>query len=101
MPQLVLGLGCAAYGAFRRRPVSCQTKAYEYFRRAAEGGQDGDSLFNAGYCLAAGIGTKMDLARWSLAFFLLSGATQRDSPPLLSLEEFEARCPPIEPESSS
>lgn len=45
-------------------PHLLQTKAYEYFQRAADMKQDGDSLFNAGHCLATGTGTKQDYRRY-------------------------------------
>ena len=35
-----------------------ETKAFEYFDRAAKKGTDGDSLFNAAFCLYDGSGTK-------------------------------------------
>jgi TPR repeat protein len=38
-----------------------QTKAFEYFKRSADQQSDGDSLFNAGFCLENGLGTNRSL----------------------------------------
>lgn len=46
-----------------------QTKAYEYFQRAADMKQDDDSLFNTGHCLAPGTGTKQDYRRYVHFYF--------------------------------
>ncbi|KAE8986182.1 hypothetical protein PR001_g22666 [Phytophthora rubi] len=37
--------------------------ALEYFERAAENQEDGDSVFNAGYCHAMGLGTNVNVSR--------------------------------------
>ncbi|KAL4177051.1 hypothetical protein KRP22_001987 [Phytophthora ramorum] len=37
--------------------------ALEYFERAAANQEDGDSIFNAGYCHASGLGTKVNFSR--------------------------------------
>ncbi|EGZ25679.1 hypothetical protein PHYSODRAFT_486347 [Phytophthora sojae] len=37
--------------------------ALEYFERAAENQEDGDSVFNAGYCHAMGLGTEVNVTR--------------------------------------
>ena len=39
-----------------------QTKGYEYFKRAADKGDAGDSLFNAAHCLYEGQGVEQDVA---------------------------------------
>jgi TPR repeat protein len=39
-----------------------QTKSFEYFKRAADQGTDGVSMFNAGYCLEQGLGTNQSYA---------------------------------------
>lgn len=44
-----------------------QTKAFEYFERAASTKQDADSLFNAAHCLNTGTGTDQDLQRCVIA----------------------------------
>lgn len=36
--------------------LTLKTKAYHYFRAAADTHTDGDALFNAGYCLEHGMG---------------------------------------------
>ncbi|POM67986.1 Suppressor of lin-12-like protein-related / sel-1 protein-related [Phytophthora palmivora] len=36
--------------------------ALEYFERAAENQEDGDSIFNAGYCHAIGLGTNVNIS---------------------------------------
>ena len=38
-------------------------KAFGYFQQASSYGTDGDSLFNAAYCLANGLGTPVDHGR--------------------------------------
>jgi TPR repeat protein len=48
------------------------TKAFEYFNRAAKKGTDGDSLFNAGFCLYDGTGTKKDVPA-AIALFKRAG----------------------------
>lgn len=40
-----------------------EKKAFEYFYRAAVLESDGDSLFNAAYCMQHGIGTNIDLVK--------------------------------------
>lgn len=40
-----------------------KTLALEYFERAARNAEDGDSIFNAGYCYAMGLGTNANLSR--------------------------------------
>ncbi|KAJ8540735.1 hypothetical protein ON010_g12493 [Phytophthora cinnamomi] len=37
--------------------------ALKYFERAAENQEDGDSVFNAGYCHAMGLGTNVNISR--------------------------------------
>ena len=51
-----------------------QTKAFQYFLRAAQSGTDADSLFNAGYCLEQGIGVEKNPAE-AAALYLI-GARQ-------------------------
>ncbi|KAG2923910.1 hypothetical protein PC115_g8813 [Phytophthora cactorum] len=40
-----------------------KTLALEYFERAAANKEDGDSIFNAGYCHAMGLGTSVNVSR--------------------------------------
>ncbi|KAG3189597.1 hypothetical protein PC128_g11677 [Phytophthora cactorum] len=40
-----------------------KTLALEYFERAATNKEDGDSIFNAGYCHAMGLGTSVNVSR--------------------------------------
>ncbi|GMF14112.1 unnamed protein product [Phytophthora lilii] len=45
--------------------------ALEYFERAAKNEEDGDSVFNAGYCHALGLGTKANISR-AMEFYLVA-----------------------------
>ena len=49
-----------------------QTKGYEYFKRAADKGDAGDSLFNAAHCLYEGQGVEKDVPA-AIALFRRAG----------------------------
>jgi len=52
------GLGYAYFSGFEVEKN--QTKAFEYFLRSASTSSDGDSFFNAAYCLDNGFGTPVN-----------------------------------------
>lgn len=65
------GLGYLYFYGNNELPVN-QTKAFEYFLRAASFEKDGDSVFNAAYCYDQGIGTEKNLER--AVYFYTVGA---------------------------
>lgn len=54
-----------------------KTRALELFERAANEQRDGDSLFNAGYCYAKGIGTTDGRANMTRAIELFDIAARK------------------------
>lgn len=66
LPRALNGLG---YGYFYGEVLEKNlTRAFEYFLRAANMQQDGDSYFNAAYCLEHGLGTDRNLT-WAAELY--------------------------------